>query len=138
MNAYGGEFSNTAQTLPLVVGTAVTVPMANAMAASNVTNTTANSLTLAQAGNYEISFFLNTSASVGAAVTVAVRANGTNIPSLVRTRLLSVGTEATISGSAVVTVTAGTVVDLAVSALLALSLTLGGGVNASLSVKKLN
>lgn len=112
--------------------------MANAMSALNVTNTPANSLTLTQAGSYEINFFLNTSATVAAAVTVAVRANGVNIPSLVRTRLLAVGTEATISGSAVIDVPAGAVIDLAVTAAVALSVTLGGGVNASLSVKKLN
>ena len=81
---------------------------------------------------------LNASASLGAAVTVAVRRNGTNIPSTVLTRTLAIGTETIYQGNTIVTLTAGDIIDLAISALLALSVTLGGGTNATLSVKKLN
>ncbi len=137
LNAYGGIYSNTPQTLDLSIGGTTVVPMPNAMPALNVTNA-ANALTVAQAGDYEIEFKLNASASLGAAVTVAVRRNGTNIPSTVLTRTLAIGTETIYQGNTIVTLTAGDVIDLAISALLALSVTLGGGTNATLSVKKLN
>lgn len=108
------------------------------MPSLNVTNTTTNSVVVTQAGTYEINYFVNLSAAVATTVTMAVRANGTNIPSTVISRALSVGTNSIYSGSTVVTLAAGTTLDMAVSALLAVGLNLGSGVNASLSVKKLN
>ena len=50
---------------------------------------------------------------------MAVRSNGTNIPSTVISRALSVGTNSIYSGSTIVTLAAGTTLDMAVSALLA-------------------
>ena len=108
------------------------------MPSLNVTNTTTNSVVVTQAGTYEINYFVNLSAALSTTVTMAVRANGTNIPSTVISRALSVGTNSIYSGSTIVTLAAGTTLDMAVSALLAVGLNLGNGVNASLSVKKLN
>ena len=67
-----------------------------------------------------------------------IRNNGTNIASTVISRVLSVGVGSIYSGSTIVTLAAGDVIDMAVSALLAVGVTLGSGVNATLSVKKLN
>ena len=75
-------FSNAPQTITLSIGTASQIPMANSMPSANVTYTPANSVTVATAGNYEISFQVNGTAALAASVTVAVRNNGTNIPSL--------------------------------------------------------
>lgn len=104
----------------------------------NTTYTPANSITVAQAGTYEINFYSNVSVALGTTVTLAVRINGTNIPSTVISRILSVGVGSIYSGSVLVTLAAGDVVDMALSALLAVGVTLGSGVNATLSVKKVN
>lgn len=138
LNAYGGKYNNTSQTLNLAIGSATQVPLANAMPNLNTTYTPANSITVAQAGTYEINYFSNVSAAVATTITQAVRVNGTNIPSTVISRALSVGVGSTYTGSTIVTLAAGDVVDMAVSALLAVGVTLGSGVNATLSVKKLN
>ena len=131
-------FSDTPQTITLAIGTASQIPMANTMPSSNVTYTPANSVTVATAGNYEISYQVNGTAALAASVTVAVRNNGANIPSLTMTRALTAGTNTVYQGSAIVSLTAGNVIDLALSALLAVGVTLGSGTNALLTVKKLN
>ena len=138
LNAYGGKYNNTPSTLNLIIGSATQIPLANAMPNLNTTYTPANSITVAQAGTYEINYFSNVSAAVGTTVTQAVRINGTNIPSTIISRALAVGVTSTYTGSTIVTLAAGDVLDMAVSALLAVGLTLGAGVNATLSIKKLN
>ena len=138
LNAYGGKYNNTPSTLNLIIGSATQIPLANAMPNLNTTYTPANSITVAQAGTYEINYFSNVSAAVGTTVTQAVRINGTNIPSTIISRVLAVGVGSTYTGSTIVTLAAGDVLDMAVSALLAVGLTLGTGVNATLSIKKLN
>lgn len=138
LNAYGGKYNNTPSTLNLIIGSATQIPLANAMPNLNTTYTPANSITVAQAGTYEINYFSNLSAAVGTTVTQAVRINGTNIPSTIISRVLAVGVGSTYTGSTIVTLAAGDVLDMAVSALLAVGLTLGTGVNATLSIKKLN
>ncbi len=108
------------------------------MPSDSVTYTPANSITVAQAGSYEINFSSNISVALGTTVTLAVRNNGVNIPSATISRVLSVGVGSLFSGSVIVNLTAGAVIDMALSALLAVGATLGSGVNASLTVKKLN
>lgn len=138
LNAYGGKYSNTPQTLNLTIGSSTQIPLANALPNLNTTYTPTNSITVAQAGTYEINYFSNVSAALGTTVTQAVRINGSNIPSTVISRALSVGVGSIYSGSTIVTLAAGDVIDMAISALLAVGVTLGNGVNATLSVKKLN
>jgi len=138
LNAYGGKYNTTPQTLNLVIGSATQVPLPTSMPNLNTTYASANSITVTQAGTYEINFFSNASAAVATTVTQSVRINGTNIPSTVISRALSVGVSSIYSGSVIVTLAAGDVIDMALAALLAVGITLGSGVNASLSVKKLN
>lgn len=138
LNAYGGRFNNTAETINLTIGTPSQIPLANTLPNLNTTYTTANSITVTQAGTYEINFYSNVTVAVGATVTMAVRQNGTNIPSTVISKLLSVGVGSLYSGSIIVTLAANTVIDMAMSALLAVGVSLSSGVNASLTVKKLN
>lgn len=138
LNAYGGKYSNTPQTLNLTIGSSTQIPLANTLPNLNTTYTPTNSITVAQAGTYEINYFSNVSAALGTTVTQAVRINGSNIPSTVISRALSVGVGSIYSGSTIVTLAAGDVIDMAISALLAVGVTLGNGVNATLTVKKLN
>ena len=104
----------------------------------NATYTPTNSITVTEAGNYEINYFSNVSVAVGTTVTQAVRINSANIPSTVISRVLAVGVGSIYSGSVIVTLAAGDVIDMVLSALLAVGVTLGSGVNASLTVKKIN
>ena len=104
----------------------------------NTTYATANAITVTQAGTYEINYYSNMTAAVATTITMAVRSNGTNIPSTVISRALSIGVGSIYSGSVIVTLPAGAVIDLAISALLAVGVSLSSGVNATLSVKKLN
>lgn len=138
LNAYGGKYSNTAQTLNLGIGTQTQIALPNNMPNLNTTYTPANSITVAQAGTYEINYYTNVSAAVATTLTMAIRNNGTNIASTVVSRALSVGVASIYSGSTIVTLAVGDVIDMAVSALIAVGVTLGTGVNATLSVKKLN
>ncbi len=138
LNAYGGKYNNTPQTLNLIIGSSTQIPLANSMPNLNTTYTPTNSITIIQPGTYEINYFSNVTAALGTTVTQTVRVNGTNIPSTVISRVLSVGVGSTYTGSTIVTLVAGDVIDMAVSALIAVGLTLGTGVNATLSVKKIN
>ena len=138
LNAYGGKYNNTSQTLNIALGTQTQIPLSTSMPNLNTTYTPVNSITVSQAGTYEINYFSNVSAAVATTLTQAVRINGTNIPSTILSRVLSVGIGSIYSGSVVVTLAAGDVIDMALSALLAVGITLGTGVNASLTVKKLN
>ncbi len=104
----------------------------------NTAYTTANSINISQAGTYEINYYSNFSAALATTLTMAIRANGTNIPATIISRTLSVGTSTVYSGSVIVTLAANDVIDMAISALIAVGITLGSGVNATLSVKKIN
>lgn len=138
LNAYGGKYSDAPQTINLGIGTQTQIALPSAMPNLNTTYTPANSITVTQAGTYEINYYSNVSVALGTTVTLAVRSNGTNIPDTVISRILSVGVGSLYSGSVIVTLPAGAVIDMAISALLAVGVTLGSGVNATLSVKKLN
>jgi len=136
--AYGGKYSNTPQTINLTIGGQTQIALPTSMPNLNTTYTPTNSITVGQAGTYEINYYSNVSAALGTTVTLAVRANGTNIPSTIISRVLSVGVGSVYSGSTIVTLAAGDVIDMAISALLAVGITLGSGVNATLSIKKIN
>lgn len=136
--AYGGKYNTATQTINLGIGTQTQIPLPTNMPNLNTTYTPANSITVAQAGTYEINYYSNISVALGTTVTLAVRQNGTNIPNTVINRVLSVGVGSIYSGSVIVTLAAGDVIDMAISALLAVGVTLGTGVNSTLSVKKLN
>ena len=135
--AYGGKYNTAPKTLNLTLGGTTIIPLPEAMPLSNVTYN-ANSITVSTAGVYEINYSSALSAALGTTVTLAVRRNGTNIPSTAISRPLSAGVGSLYSGSTIVNLSAGDVIDMALSALLAVGITLGSGVSAALTVKKLN
>ncbi len=114
------------------------MPIASTMPLKNVTYTPANSITVTNAGVYEINYYTNVSAALGTTVTLAVRRNGTDIPQATLSRVLSVGVGSLYNGSFIITLSAGDVIDMAISALLAVGVTLGGGVNTTLTVKQIS
>ncbi len=138
LEAYGGKYNDTAQTITLGLGTQSVIPLPTELPNLNTEYTTANSITVLEDGNYEINYTSIVSAAAATTLTFAVRVNGDDIPSTVISRLLSVGVGNLYSGSTIVSLNAGDVIDLAVSSTISLGVTLGTGVNASLTVKKLN
>lgn len=138
LNAYGGLYNTTPQTLNLTIGGTTQLPLPLTMPLKDVTNTPVNSLTVGTTGVYEINYFSNVSAAVGTTVTMSVRRNGTAIPEASISRLLSVGVSSLYSGSIILELNAGDVIDMALSALLAVGITLGDGVNTTLSIKQLD
>ena len=137
LSAYGGRYNNSASTLNLGILTQTQVPLPTTLPNSNTSYTTSNSIIVNQSGVYEINYFLNVSVALGTTLTLAVRNNGTNIPSTVVSRLLSVGTSSVYSGSTIVSLNAGNVIDMAISALVAVGVNLSSGVNATLTVKRI-
>ena len=138
LNAYGGLYNTTPQTLNLTVGGTTQLPLPSAMPLKNVTNTPANSITVGTAGVYEINYYSNVSAALGTTVTMSVRRNGTAIPQASISRVLSVGVGSLYNGSIIISLNAGDVIDMALSALLAVGITLGSGVNTTLTVKQIS
>ena len=138
LTAYGGRFSNTPQAIPLEESIAEQVALGGTMPALNESYVPANSITVAMAGSYQISFVIKAAASLAATVTAAPRLNGVYIPSLTVTSSLSAGTPSVFSASAIITLAAGDVIDLAVSSPSTVSLVFGTDVSASLNVSKVN
>ncbi len=108
------------------------------MPLKNTVYTPANSITASEAGVYEINYYTNISVALGTTVTLAVRRNGTAIPQATVSRVLSVGVGSLFSGSFMIALDAGDVIDMALSALLAVGVTLGGGVNTTLTIKQID
>ena len=138
LNAYGGLYNATPQTLNLTLGGTTQLPIAATMPLKNVSYAPANSITVSAAGVYEINYYTNVSAALGTTVTLAVRRNGTAIPQATLSRVLAVGVGSLYNGSFIITLNAGDVIDMALSALLAVGVTRGGGVNTTLTVKQLS
>lgn len=138
LNAYGGAYNTTPQTLNLTVGGTTQLPLPSTMPFKNVANSPANSITAAVAGVYEVNYYTNVSAALGTTVTLAVRRNGTAIPQATVTRVLSVGVGSLYNGSFLIALNVGDVIDMAISALLAVGVTLGGGVNTTLTIKQID
>ncbi len=136
--SYAGRYNTTPQTLQLVVGGSTQVPLPSTMPVKQATYTPTNSITITEDGVYDISYSTNVSAAIATTLTVAVRQNGVNIPEATISRALAVGVNSLFSGEVIVTLVAGAVIDMAVSALLAVGVTLGSGVNATLTLKKLD
>jgi len=138
LNAYGGLYNATPQTLNLTLGGTTQLPLPATMPLKNVSYSPANSITASVAGVYEINYYTNVSAALGTTVTMSVRRNGTAIPQATISRVLSVGVGSLYNGSFIIALNAGDVIDMALSALLAVGITLGDGVNTTLTLKQIS
>ena len=137
LRAFGGRYNDETQVIQLVVGSTQQIQLPSTMP-NRRTSYSGNTIQINEAGVYEINYFMNASVEVGALVTLAVRKNGENIESTVIERLLEADTGNFYTGSTIVELQSGDEIDMAISALVAVGVTLGTGVNATLSVKKLN
>ena len=104
----------------------------------NTTYGTSNAITVTNAGIYEINYYSNMTAALATTITMSIRNNGTNIPATVISRALSANVGSIYSGSVIVSLNAGANIDMAMQALVAVGVTLGTGVSATLSVKRIN
>ena len=134
--AYGGKYNSTSSTINLGIGTQTQVPLPTSMPNLNTTYTAINSINVTHAGTYEINYFTNLSVALGTTVTLTVRVNGTNIPAATLTHTLSVGTNSIYNGSVLVTLPANSMIDMTLSALVAIDVTLGSETNASRTIRK--
>ena len=135
---YGGRYNKTEQTLFLNPNVPERIPLPLLMPINGVGTGMADSLTIEHSGIYEINYMFNGSSSLGTEVSLEVRRNGAPIDSTEVTHLLAVGVESIYSGSVIEQLFAGDVLELIVYAPYALNLTLGVGVAATLTVKKLD
>lgn len=136
LGAFGGLYNDEIQPISITIGTDEIVPLSSTMPSKDVTYED-DSIVIEEAGIYEINYYLYANVEVGALVTTAVRVNGDNIDSTVISRLVDVDLGTIYSGSTIVELEAGDVIDMAISALLDIEVTLGTGVNASLTIKKI-
>ena len=139
LNAYGGLYNDAVQALTLLIGIPVQVSFNNSMPFLNTTpSVTENTIIVSESGDYEINFKIVGSISLALALSTFVRVNGAIIPASETSSLLTVGVENEITGSIIVSLSDGDEIDIAASALVAATLTLGADVNATLTVKKLD
>lgn len=147
LSAYGGLYNTAVQPLTFTaVNTYVPLTLNMIMPIKNVT-VSGNTLVLNEAGDYEINYNVLVSASASVDMAVAVRSNGAVIPSTRGTQTLTYSAEAGLthdglfSGSAIVTLPAGAVLDIAISVINTLPTGLDAVVNnyanSTLSVKRL-
>lgn len=147
LSAYGGLFNTAVQPLTFTaVNTYIPLTLNMIMPIKNVT-VSGNTLVLNEAGDYEINYNVLVSASASVDMAVAVRSNGAVIPSTRGTQTLTYSAEAGLthdglfSGSAIVTLPAGAVLDIAISVINTLPTGLDAVVNnyanSTLSVKRL-
>jgi hypothetical protein len=114
LNAFGGIYNNLDNSISGIAGVPVLVEMPFNTPSKKLSFTTPNSITIVETGSYYITYEMLASFSVAANLTVTLRANGTNITSTETS--ISVGAVAPVyySGTAILDLTAGTVIDMAV------------------------
>ena len=105
------------------------------MPVNNVDYTNANSVTISEAGDYEINYSANLTSTNSATISLAVRENGTPIDSAMITNVFSDGENRIYSGSVIRTLAAGDVIDMVITPTGAAT---GSIINAALSVKLLD
>ena len=142
LNAYGGKYNNTQFDITSsIIGAWTQVQLPTLMPNINANETENNYIKLEQDGVYEINYFANISVNKDTTVTLIVRKNETNIPSAVITKKLTQGVDSIYCGSTIVSLNADDQIDMAVSATeedVTISFGNGTGVNASLTVKKID
>lgn len=134
--AYGGLYGTTTDAVALTT-TPVALPLGTQMPSSNLTYGT-NSVTVTEAGTYELAYGVRGSMSDSSSLTVSVGQNGTAIAATTITDALTSGTPSSVHGQTIVTLSAGDVLTLLASDSGSATWTPGSGANTYLTVKKLD
>lgn len=138
--AYGG-LSNTTAPVAAVQPSAVStvqIQLPDGMSSSNVSYTPANSLTVINPGDYEINFWVDLVDVCARMVTIAIRRNGVNIPNATITRNIRSGMNTVFSGSIILALAAGDVIDMTLTLSSEDGNNFVNDVNASLTIKKID
>ncbi len=138
LNAYAGLYNNTTQTISDAT-TAQQITLNSQMPNENLTYGPANSMTIVEAGDYEITYFVELSVGTAADVTIEVRNNQVSLPATEIVKNLQPSNLTTFSGNTIVTLAPSNVIDLAVLTSTTSVVTLDNtGVTASLTLKKID
>lgn len=135
LSAFGGKYNSTTQPISLIASVPTQITLSSNMPVNNVGYTTANSVTINEAGEYEINFSANVTSTNSATISLDVRDNGVAIDSAMITNTFSDGENRIYSGSVIRTLVAGDVIDMAITPI---EVATGSINNAALSVKKLD
>ena len=104
-----------------------------------MTYTPDNSITIVEAGDYELLYQVNDATAAEAdTITLLVRANGTELPNSAVSDTVEEGETFDLRGATIQTLAEGDVIDLALLSAAEQAVTLPDGLTASLIVKKLN
>lgn len=118
LGSYGGVYSNEEQIINLVPETEGRVEMTGALPGLNMTHAV-DTLIIDIPGDYQLHFVIEADMPVSAGLKAAVRINGVGIPQATISKVMMPGGEIIFMVNTLVTLTAGDVVDLAVSPLIA-------------------
>ena len=100
------------------------------------TTTNPNTITITEAGDYELSYNVLAQVDNAGNLTIAMRNNGTNIPGTIQTLALTANESESFNSSVIVTLPIGSIIDLALTS--TVNNTDGLINQATLSAKKIN
>ena len=132
--SYGGAYDSGTATIALTT-TSTTLPLGTPLPSSDITTGT-NTLTITNAGTYEVDYGLRGSVTTPANVTLSVQQNGTDIPQTVVTQSFTT-TEDNLANRTLVTLNAGDQLTLNAVASANTSFVTSDDVNTYLTVKQL-
>ena len=137
LNAYGGLYTTAAPSLSLST-TAQQVTLGDTMPEKGVTYTPANSITVTDTGLYDIFYSITLTPDTADTITVSPRVNNTDVTGASSVHTLDADEESTFTKSTLVSLNAGDIVDLAVTATQAVTAPVSSGTGAVLVVKRLD
>ena len=137
LNAYGGLYTTAAPSLSLST-TAQQVTLGDTMPETGVTYTPANSITVTDTGLYDIFYSITLTPDTADTITVSPRVNNTDVTGASSVHTLDADEESTFTKSTLVSLNAGDIVDLAVTATQAVTAPVSSGTGAVLVVKRLD
>ena len=139
LEAYAGKYSEGASPIVLTASTPQTVTLASDMAGANVNTGTANSLTIQQAGDYEINYGLwDATSSDEGTITLEVQKNGAELPGTSIVSAVDTGGVINDYSSTIATLADSDVITLVITSSTGTTVTPGTGTTAILSVKKIS
>ena len=136
--AYANIYSTSQTVVNLTAATATTVTLATVGVSNNVNTATANKLTITNAGDYKIEYFLAGSPSVSGTLTLDVRKNGVTIDGSSVSASATANEAIPLQGTIISTLSANDILELDVASSVNANFTPSDGTNAYLIITKLN
>lgn len=136
--AYSSIYNTTQTVINLNQGVATAVTLGTTGVNNNVNNSTANKLTITNAGDYRIDYFLAASSSAAATITLDVKNSGNQIVGSNISEAAGANEAVQIQGSVLANLAVGNVLELNVASSVNTNLTPSDGTNAYLIITKLN